>query len=161
MAVFNVQEEKMILDELYQQLHLVLDTDDEKFDAERYEQLQNQIAEKEKNINQYLSIIANLLFVANHHIEVDDDEDDEFTAATTASLESYKPISQQSSLDLKTCKKVPSDFECQICKDTDSSIEAIQLPCMHSFHLECITPWFSSHNDCPYIGPCSRCEAKY
>lgn len=39
---------------------------------------------------------------------------------------------------------------CAICKDPLSVGElAKQLPCLHSYHADCILPWLSSRNSCP------------
>jgi len=45
---------------------------------------------------------------------------------------------------------------CSICFDSLlSSYSVSSLPCGHVFHLPCITPWVSSHYDCPQC----RCPA--
>ena len=41
-------------------------------------------------------------------------------------------------------------IECSVCKDEFSSgDQAIDMPCLHLFHKECIVAWLESHNNCP------------
>lgn len=54
----------------------------------------------------------------------------------------------------KTCKKLKIDKEidnnCSICQDKlQKGEEALQLPCSHLFHSQCILPWFEQSRKCP------------
>ena len=46
------------------------------------------------------------------------------------------------------CEKIM--IECSVCKDEFLDGEnAIDMPCMHIFHKQCIVAWLEKHNNCP------------
>eukprot|EP01130_Rhizamoeba_saxonica_P006574 TRINITY_DN261_c0_g1_i1.p1 TRINITY_DN261_c0_g1~~TRINITY_DN261_c0_g1_i1.p1 ORF type:complete len:466 (-),score=112.65 TRINITY_DN261_c0_g1_i1:1060-2457(-) len=45
---------------------------------------------------------------------------------------------------------VENDKECTICKeDWHLGEAALEMPCLHVFHEDCINPWLKLHNSCP------------
>jgi len=39
---------------------------------------------------------------------------------------------------------------CSVCQEEYiSEIKALELPCKHHFHSECLLPWLKLHNSCP------------
>ncbi|OMJ75206.1 hypothetical protein SteCoe_25719 [Stentor coeruleus] len=44
--------------------------------------------------------------------------------------------------------RMKTSEDCAICKDI-IEILALELPCDHKFHSDCIEKWFLSHSSCP------------
>ncbi|TPX37966.1 hypothetical protein SmJEL517_g00256 [Synchytrium microbalum] len=44
--------------------------------------------------------------------------------------------------------KVAAGTTCAICVDTFEK-SAVELPCKHLFHRDCVNPWLAIHNTCP------------
>jgi len=41
------------------------------------------------------------------------------------------------------------DTTCSICLDNNDDDPWVELSCKHKFHIECVYPWLSLHNNCP------------
>jgi hypothetical protein len=41
------------------------------------------------------------------------------------------------------------DTTCSICLDNNDDDPWVELSCKHKFHIECVYPWISLHNNCP------------
>jgi hypothetical protein len=56
------------------------------------------------------------------------------------------------SIEISSNLPTPPADECAICLETLTAprTEAVQLPCRHWFHRECIDSWFSKKHTCPY-----------
>jgi len=49
-----------------------------------------------------------------------------------------------------TQNHVKENLECSVCKDTFAlNDNALQLPCSHLYHVDCIEPWLKQHCTCP------------
>eukprot|EP01006_Ploeotia_vitrea_P043496 TRINITY_DN66737_c9_g1_i1.p1 TRINITY_DN66737_c9_g1~~TRINITY_DN66737_c9_g1_i1.p1 ORF type:complete len:494 (+),score=83.87 TRINITY_DN66737_c9_g1_i1:67-1548(+) len=44
---------------------------------------------------------------------------------------------------------IASATECTICYESKIGKEVRLLPCLHSFHIECVDPWLQGHKNCP------------
>ena len=52
--------------------------------------------------------------------------------------------------NLNLIRKNSNCENCSVCKDDfEINQELINLPCKHSFHEECVTPWLQERNSCP------------
>lgn len=61
---------------------------------------------------------------------------------------SQKVVDSLPSMEVTSDRK-PGD-DCSICQDCfEPGQRALELPCHHYFHPECITPWLKEHNTCP------------
>ncbi|KAI8899302.1 hypothetical protein BC833DRAFT_586339 [Globomyces pollinis-pini] len=69
-----------------------------------------------------------------------------------ASAKGTPPASKQFVANLPTLKNL-KDVTCPICTD-ECTVEALELPCSHKFHGECVLTWLKLHNTCP----CCRIE---
>jgi len=48
------------------------------------------------------------------------------------------------------CRSGAAAIECPVCLELLNAGEMVRaLPCCHSFHIDCIDPWLSSHHTCP------------
>jgi E3 ubiquitin-protein ligase RNF115/126 len=53
-------------------------------------------------------------------------------------------------LFLKKLRELGVENSCSVCKDEfENSQIALNLPCKHFFHDECIQPWLKERNSCP------------
>ena len=52
--------------------------------------------------------------------------------------------------NLKILRKNSNFENCSVCKD-DFELEQqiVNLPCKHSFHEDCLSPWLTERNSCP------------
>ena len=51
---------------------------------------------------------------------------------------------------LNLLRKNSNCENCSVCKDDfEINQEIINLPCKHTFHKECLTPWLNERNSCP------------
>lgn len=60
-------------------------------------------------------------------------------------FEEKKPVDKEV---LASLERIEEFNDCAICQD-DHSDKALVLPCEHTFHEKCITPWLSETNTCP------------
>jgi DNA-directed RNA polymerase subunit RPC12/RpoP len=52
--------------------------------------------------------------------------------------------------NLKEIRKNSNCENCSVCKDDfDLDQQIVNLPCKHSFHEDCLTPWLTERNSCP------------
>jgi E3 ubiquitin-protein ligase RNF115/126 len=52
--------------------------------------------------------------------------------------------------NLKILRKNSNCENCSVCKDDfEMHQQIINLPCKHTFHEDCLTPWLSERNSCP------------
>eukprot|EP01012_Entosiphon_sulcatum_P044945 TRINITY_DN5981_c0_g1_i2.p2 TRINITY_DN5981_c0_g1~~TRINITY_DN5981_c0_g1_i2.p2 ORF type:complete len:119 (-),score=9.41 TRINITY_DN5981_c0_g1_i2:25-381(-) len=59
--------------------------------------------------------------------------------AAAAAIESLPEVAQQD-----------ESQACSVCKDAFVKGElAVQLPCNHFYHKDCLFPWLQQHNTCP------------
>eukprot|EP00005_Dracoamoeba_jomungandri_P002018 CAMPEP_0174251022 /NCGR_PEP_ID=MMETSP0439-20130205/996_1 /TAXON_ID=0 /ORGANISM="Stereomyxa ramosa, Strain Chinc5" /LENGTH=238 /DNA_ID=CAMNT_0015331243 /DNA_START=117 /DNA_END=833 /DNA_ORIENTATION=+ len=64
------------------------------------------------------------------------------------------PASQKALKELPTISLTEAHLrhqpDCPVCQEAfDKNAKALQLPCIHHFHDECVKPWLSEHNTCP------------
>ncbi|XP_046468464.1 E3 ubiquitin-protein ligase RNF181-like [Neodiprion pinetum] len=60
------------------------------------------------------------------------------------------PASKEAISNLKDIKFDGNCQQCTVClKDFDAASSIKSMPCRHSFHNECITPWLKKTNSCP------------
>lgn len=61
---------------------------------------------------------------------------------------SFTPASEEAIEELPT--EIVENLSCTVCLEEDSEpVEAITLPCKHSFHVDCIRSWLLTNNICP------------
>lgn len=72
----------------------------------------------------------------------EDDDDDFFEE---------NPLTQEEISQIPEVDEVPSGEVCSICltEFDESNAAALQLPCNHNFHKDCIIPWFKTSSTCP------------
>eukprot|EP00005_Dracoamoeba_jomungandri_P004050 CAMPEP_0174250570 /NCGR_PEP_ID=MMETSP0439-20130205/708_1 /TAXON_ID=0 /ORGANISM="Stereomyxa ramosa, Strain Chinc5" /LENGTH=262 /DNA_ID=CAMNT_0015330687 /DNA_START=22 /DNA_END=810 /DNA_ORIENTATION=- len=58
------------------------------------------------------------------------------------------PPATQEALEALPDVTFTTDEKCTICLER-IELTAIQLPCKHFFHKDCVTPWLKKHNTCP------------
>lgn len=58
--------------------------------------------------------------------------------------ETRSPVSKES---IDKMEKVENVHDCTICQEEGGN--GIKLKCNHSFHRNCIEPWFEQTNTCP------------
>ena len=98
------------------------------------------------------SVIKNIVHVViMNHIEND------------ARTESGQPSRVTRKNYIRMLSKSSVVSKCPVCMEKSSEIsdDAICLPCEHSYHRECITPWLEHHNTCPlcrYELPSNSCK---
>lgn len=52
--------------------------------------------------------------------------------------------------NIKLLRKNSNCENCSVCKDDfEMDQQIINLPCKHSFHEDCLTPWLTERNSCP------------
>ncbi|XP_046741424.1 E3 ubiquitin-protein ligase RNF181-like [Diprion similis] len=60
------------------------------------------------------------------------------------------PASKEAISNLKDVKLDENAHQCPVClKAFDAASSIKSMPCRHSFHNECITPWLEKTNSCP------------
>ena len=54
---------------------------------------------------------------------------------------------------LDTLPSAEPNFEnpetCSVCQNDIITQDAVQLPCCHHYHKDCLKPWLEEHNTCP------------
>jgi hypothetical protein len=56
----------------------------------------------------------------------------------------------ESLVRVRVQKDHPPGDPCPVCQDVPvEGQETLQLPCDHTFHSDCLKPWFAEHNSCP------------
>uniref|UniRef100_A0A5B7ANE0 RING-type E3 ubiquitin transferase n=1 Tax=Davidia involucrata TaxID=16924 RepID=A0A5B7ANE0_DAVIN len=83
-------------------------------------------------------------------------ESDDSSPAANTTTRCHTPASKAAVEAIPTIKITASLLEldpiiiCAVCKDQFViDVEAMQLPCKHMYHSDCILPWFLQHNSCP------------
>jgi len=62
----------------------------------------------------------------------------------------YLYYKNRRSPDFKISRNVsPPDDTCIICLEDNKEKEWGELHCKHKFHVECVTPWITTNNNCP------------
>ena len=47
-------------------------------------------------------------------------------------------------------QRANEDFGCTVCQEQFAAGDsAIEMPCHHVFHVDCLMPWLERHNSCP------------
>jgi E3 ubiquitin-protein ligase RNF115/126 len=98
-----------------------------------------------------------------HHIMMNDPNRYGPPPASQQAISSLPRISiSQDTIEMKGTLITPVDecgeilgeerriLECNVCKDEFIiDQEALQMPCEHLFHPDCLLPWLKNHNSCP------------
>lgn len=102
----------------------------------------------------WLPILIPALFNAFRD-DGEDDENDSFNQLLNRLFHEFKPKGPPpASTDaIKACPIVKARDDTQSCTVCQYSFskgeEMMELPCCHSYHPDCITPWLKEHNTCP------------
>ncbi|KAK4189803.1 hypothetical protein QBC35DRAFT_121400 [Podospora australis] len=60
------------------------------------------------------------------------------------------PPASQAAIDKLPLRELEEESKCVVCvEDMPKGEKVAVLPCTHSFHGECVTPWLKLHNTCP------------
>ncbi|CAK56300.1 unnamed protein product (macronuclear) [Paramecium tetraurelia] len=55
-----------------------------------------------------------------------------------------------SQIAIDSLQKINLQSECcTVCQEEYQTQEAVQMPCQHHFHSDCLIPWLKQHNSCP------------
>lgn len=67
----------------------------------------------------------------------------------TAHVEPPRPADQSVISSLPRVRSRIFHKQCPVClEDFEPGSEAVQLPCNHLYHEECLKPWMEEHNTC-------------
>ncbi|CAD8055419.1 unnamed protein product [Paramecium sonneborni] len=58
------------------------------------------------------------------------------------------PPASQEVIDKLEKINLPSEC-CSVCQEEYQQQQALQMPCNHHFHPDCLIPWLKQHNSCP------------
>ena len=64
-------------------------------------------------------------------------------------ISSHNNITNNTSSVIGITNVERGDTICSICLDNNDDDPWVELSCKHKFHIECVYPWLSLHNNCP------------